>query len=275
MSIVEAIVLGLVQGLTEFIPISSTAHLRVVPALLGWPDPGAAASAVIQFGTLLAVLIYFWSDLSRIAVSWTRGVVTLKPFAEDASKMGWYLILGTIPIGIVGLAFKDFIETKARSLWIVAVSLVAIAIVLTIAEFYARKRQLRENVTLGDALWIGAGQCLALIPGCSRSGSTIMVGLFRGMTHAEAARFSFLLSVPAIAASGLLELVSEWDHLAGLGWTPVIIATAVAFIFGWLSIFFLIRYLKTHTTFVFVWYRIALGLVIIGLLVSGILQPFD
>lgn len=275
MSILEAIVLGLFQGLTEFIPISSTAHLRVVPALLGWRDPGAAASAVIQFGTLLAVLIYFWRDLIRIAVAWMRSLVAMKPFADDDSRMGWYLILGTIPIGIVGLAFKDFIETKARSLWIVAVSLIVIAIMLIIAELHARKRALRDNVTLADALWIGAGQCLALIPGCSRSGSTIMVGLFRNMTHGTAARFSFLLSIPAIAASGLLELMSEWDHLGGLGWTPVVVATAVAFIFGWLSIWFLIRYLRTHTTYVFVWYRIVLGLVVVGLLAGGVLQPFS
>jgi undecaprenyl-diphosphatase UppP len=278
MSIIEAIVLGLVQGLTEFIPISSTAHLRVIPALAGWDDPGAAATAVIQFGTLLAVILYFWRDLVRIAIAWVRGLFAMKPFADADSAMGWYLIVGTIPIGILGLAFKHFIETKARSLWIVAASLIIIAILLAVAEMYAKSHSAHREIdqlTAGDAISIGFGQCLALIPGSSRSGSTIMTGLFRRLSHPAAARFSFLLSIPAVAASGLLELISERKHLAELGWTSVAVATVVAFVFGWLSIWFLLRYLTTHTTFVFVWYRLVLGVVIIGLLLAGVLQPFS
>lgn len=277
MSIVEAIVLGLVQGLTEFIPISSTAHLRVIPALLGWGDPGAAASAVIQFGTLLAVVIYFWRDLIRIAIAWVRGLVTMKPLANPESAMGWYLIVGTIPIGIIGLAFKHFIETSARSLWIIAASLIVLAILLALAEMYAKSHDAHretEELTMRDAIGIGLGQCLALIPGCSRSGSTIMTGLFRRLSHAASARFSFLLSIPAVAASGLLELVSERKHLSELGWSSVAVATFVAFVFGWLSIWFLLRFLRTHTTFVFVWYRIVLGIVIVGLLVGGYVQAY-
>ncbi|HEU5163506.1 MAG TPA: undecaprenyl-diphosphate phosphatase [Thermoanaerobaculia bacterium] len=275
MTPLQAIVLGLAQGLTEFIPISSTAHLRIVPALLGWGDPGAAASAVIQLGTLLAVLIYFARDIAKITVAWVRGLLARKPFEEYDARLGWYIIAGSIPIGIVGLLFKDFIETGARSLWIIAASLIGLAIFLWIAERVAARSQLRvlADITLTDAILIGLGQCLALNPGSSRSGTTIMTGLFRRLTHEGAARFSFLLSIPAIFASGLFELFAEWDHLAEVGWGPIAIATFVSFVSGWLSIAFLLRYLRTHTTTVFIVYRIALGAILIGLLLAGVLQP--
>jgi undecaprenyl-diphosphatase len=271
----QAIVLGLAQGLTEFIPISSTAHLRIVPALLGWGDPGAAASAVIQLGTLLAVLIYFARDINRIVTAWVKGILARKPFEHHDARLGWYIIAGSIPIGVVGLLFKDFIETGARSLWIIAGSLIGLAIFLWIAERVAARSQLRvlADLTMTDAMLIGLGQCLALVPGSSRSGTTIMTGLFRRLTHEGAARFSFLLSIPAIFASGLFELFAEWDHLAELGWTPIVIATVVSFISGWLSIAFLLRYLRTHNTNVFIVYRIALGMIVIGLLLAGVLQP--
>jgi undecaprenyl-diphosphatase len=271
----QAIVLGLVQGLTEFIPISSTAHLRIVPALLGWGDPGAAASAVIQLGTLLAVLIYFARDIGRITVAFFKGLFARKPFQEHDARLGWYIIAGSVPIVIAGLAFKDFIETGARSLWIIAGSLIGLAIALWVAERVAARSQLRVigDLTLKDAVLIGLGQCLALIPGASRSGTTIMTGLFRRLTHEGAARFSFLLSVPAIFGSGMFELVAEWDHLATLGWVPIGIAVFVSFVSGWLSIYFLLRYLRTHTTGLFIVYRIILGIVVIGLLVGGVLQP--
>ena len=275
MTLLQAIVLGLAQGLTEFIPISSTAHLRIVPALLGWGDPGAAASAVIQLGTLLAVLIYFARDIAKITVAWVKGLVARKPFEAYDARLGWYIIAGSIPIGIVGLAFKDFIETGARSLWIIAASLIGLAIFLWIAERVAARSQLRvlADLTLTDAILIGLGQCLALIPGSSRSGTTIMTGLFRRLTHEGAARFSFLLSIPAIFASGLFELFAEWDHLAAVGWGPIALATLVSFVSGWLSIAFLLRYLRTHTTTVFIVYRIALGAILVGLLLAGVLEP--
>ncbi|HUP63899.1 MAG TPA: undecaprenyl-diphosphate phosphatase [Thermoanaerobaculia bacterium] len=275
MSVLQAIVLGLVQGLTEFIPISSTAHLRIIPALLGWEDPGAAASAVIQLGTLLAVLIYFWRDILRIARAFFRGIGRGKPFEEHSARLGWFIIAGSVPIGIIGLVFKDFIEGGARSLWIIAGSLIGLAILLWIAERFAARSELRVigDVTLRDAIVIGLGQCLALVPGSSRAGTTIMMGLFRRLTHEAAARFSFLLSIPAIGASGVFELFAEWDHLATLGWVPILVASIISFLSGWASIHFLLRYLRTHTTGVFIVYRIILGVVIIGLLAGGVLAP--
>jgi undecaprenyl-diphosphatase len=271
MTLLEAIVLGLVQGLTEFIPISSTAHLRLVPALLGWKDPGAAASAVIQLGTLIAVLVYFANDCWRMTIGFGRGLLARKPFADPDSRLAWYVGLGTVPIVVVGLAFKDFIRSGARGLWIISIALVALALLLWLAEAMSKKRMLRPmgEMTLRDAMLMGLGQTIALIPGCSRSGSTIMTGLFIGLNREAAARFSFLLSIPAILGSGIFELVDEWHHLAALGWTPILVSIAVSAISGWASIWFLLRFLRTHTTHVFIWYRIAVGVVMIVLLSRG------
>lgn len=275
MTILQAVVLGLVQGLTEFIPISSTAHLRVVPELLGWGDPGAAASAVIQLGTLFAVLIYFAREIVAMTVSFVKGLVARKPFHDDDSRFAWYVGLGSIPIVIFGLAFKDFIKTGARSLWIVGFSLIGVAILLGIAELLVRRANLRpmKEMTLFDAMAMGFGQVLALVPGSSRSGSTIMVGLFRKLNREAAARFSFLLSIPAIFGSGLFELVEEWDHLATLGWTPILVAIAVSFVSGWASIWFLLRYLRTHTTLAFIVYRVVVGGAILVMLAMGTIAP--
>jgi undecaprenyl-diphosphatase len=276
-TIVEAIVLGLVQGLTEFIPISSTAHLRIVPALLGWKDPGAAASAVIQLGTLLAVLIYFARDIANLSVAFVRGIFTGKPFATAESRLAWYIGVGTIPVVVLGLLFEDFIETGARSLWIIATTLVVMALLLLVAESFAAKRGARsmQEVNLKDAIAVGLGQALALIPGMSRSGSTIMAGLFRTLSHEAAARFSFLLSVPAIFAAGIYQLFSEREALMALGVVPIVVSTFVSFVSGWASIWFLLRYLRTHTTHLFIWYRVALGIIIIGMLSMGVLNPME
>ncbi|MGA7615569.1 MAG: undecaprenyl-diphosphatase UppP [Thermoanaerobaculia bacterium] len=275
MSTLQAVVLGLVQGLTEYLPISSTAHLRIIPALIGWKDPGAAASAVIQLGTVLAVIIYFFRDIVAIIVAFVRGIVTGKPFADPEARLGWYIGIGTIPVVVLGLGLKKWIETTFRSLWIEAFSLILLALVLGVAELWARKRAERtmEDVSIGDSLSIGFAQCLALVPGMSRSGSTIMAGLFRKMTHEGAARFSFLLGIPAIFGAGVYELIGERHHLAELGWGSIAISIAVSFVVGWASIYFLLRFLKTHTTWVFIWYRIALGVLVIGLLLAGILKP--
>src|SRR6476620_7445543 len=274
MSIIEAIVLGLVQGLTEFIPISSTAHLEIVPVLLGWGDPGAAFSAVIQFGTLLAALIYFAKDIIRLISGFFRGLVTRKPLAETDSREAWLVVIGTIPIVILGLLLKKHIETTFRGLWVISTMVIVVAVLLQLAEVYARKRQLKtfEEMGVPDAVAIGLGQCLALIPGSSRSGSTIMAALFRKIDRPTAARYSFLLSIPAVGGAGFLELFHERHHLASLGWTPIIVSIAVSFVTGYASIWFLIRYLKTHTTRVFIWYRFALGAVMIVLLASGWLK---
>ena len=271
MSIIEAIVLGLVQGLTEFIPISSTGHLKLVPELLGWGDPGAAASAVIQFGTILAVVIYFFRDIVRLSIGFFRGLFTKRPFADADSREAWHVIFATLPIVILGVLLKHLIEGVFRSTWVITIQLVSIAILMQIAEAYARRKGFREREDFNakDAWAMGFGQCIALIPGSSRSGSTIMTALFRRVPHDYAARFSFVMSIPAVTAAGVFELISEREHLATVGTTPILVAIVVAFISGWASIWFLLRYLRTHTTHVFIWYRYVLGAVMAVLLFMG------
>jgi undecaprenyl-diphosphatase len=274
MTITEAIILGLVQGLTEFIPVSSTAHLLIVPVLLGWGDPGAAASAVIQFGTWIAAIIYFFGDIVRLIGGFFRGLVQRRPLADVDSREAWLVILGTIPIVVLGLAFKKHIESTLRGLWIVTTMVIVVAILMWLAERFARRAQLKEfdQLTVTDGIVIGIGQCLALIPGSSRSGSTIMTALFRKVDRATAARYSFLLSIPAVGGAGFLELFKERHHLGELGWTSILVSIAVAFVSGYASIWFLINYLKRHTTHIFIYYRFALGVVMIALLASGYLK---
>lgn len=271
MTLIQAIVLGLVQGLTEFIPISSTAHLEIVPVLLGWGDPGAAVSAVIQIGTLIAAFIYFGRDIIAMIRGFFRGLITRQPLADPESRLAWLVIIGTIPIVVLGLLFKKHIESTLRGLWIVTTMVIVVAVLMELAEQFAKRRQLRdlEHLNVGDAIAVGIGQCLALIPGSSRSGSTIMAALFRGIDRPTAARYSFLLSLPAVGAAALLELFKERAHLASLGWSSVIVAIVVAFVSGYASIWFLLRYLKTHTTRVFIIYRFVLGAVMIALLATG------
>lgn len=274
MPILEAIVLGLVQGLTEFIPISSTAHLEIVPVLLGWGDPGAAASAVIQFGTWVAALIYFQQDIVRLVGGFFRGLASRRLLEDTDSREAWLVIIGTIPIVVLGLLLKKHIESTFRGLWVVTTMVIVVAILLELSEWYARRRPPRsfEQMNVADALAIGFGQCLALIPGSSRSGSTIMPALFRGVERPTAARYSFLLSIPAVGAAGFLELFKERHHLAQLGWTSIVVSIVVAFVSGYASIWFLLRYLKTHTTSIFVYYRLALGAIMIALLLGGFLK---
>ncbi|MGA8808485.1 MAG: undecaprenyl-diphosphatase UppP [Thermoanaerobaculia bacterium] len=274
MTILEAIVLGLVQGLTEFIPVSSTAHLLIVPSILGWGDPGAAVSAVIQFGTLLAAIIYFFRDIVRLIAGFFRGLITRRPLADVDSREAWLVVIGTIPIVVLGLLFKKHIESTFRGLWIVTTMVIVVAILMQIAEWYAKRKQLRQfdDMTVADGVAIGLGQCLALIPGSSRSGSTIMTAIFRGIDRPTAARYSFLLSIPAVGGAGVLELFKERHALGALGWTPIAVAIAVAFISGYASIWFLIRYLRTHTTHVFIYYRYALGIAMIAMLMTKFLK---
>lgn len=274
MSIIEAIVLGIVQGLTEFIPISSTAHLEIVPVMLGWGDPGAAASAVIQFGTLLAAIIYFFKDIIRLIAGFFRGLATRRIIEDTDSREAWLVILGTIPIVILGLLLKKHIESTFRSLWVITTMVIVIAFLLQLAELYARRKQLRDfaQLRISDGIAIGLGQCLALIPGSSRSGSTIMTALFRKVDRPTAARYSFLLSIPAVGGAGMLELIKEREHLAQLGWLSIAVAIFFAFVSGYASIWFLLRYLRKHTTYVFIWYRYALGALMIVLLMTGWLK---
>jgi undecaprenyl-diphosphatase len=273
-SILEAIVLGIVQGLTEFLPISSTAHLRIVPAFAGWDDPGAAFTAVTQLGTMAAVLLYFRSDLARITRAWTRSLRDPAARRELDARLGWYILLGTIPIGIFGLVFKDQIETGARDLYLIASALIALGLLLLVAERVASHDRPLEQITTRDGIAIGLAQALALVPGVSRSGATLTAGLFMGLDRTSAARFSFLLSVPAVVLSGALEFGSilsgeEGEHV-GLG--ALALATFLAFVAGYASIAFLLRFLVSHSTVVFVVYRVALGALVLALLGAGAIE---
>ncbi|MBI3686190.1 MAG: undecaprenyl-diphosphate phosphatase [Actinobacteria bacterium] len=270
MNLVQAAVLGVVQGLTEFLPISSTAHLRIVPAILGWPDPGAAFTAVIQLGTMLAILVYFWREISRITVAWTRGLVNREVRSSLEARMGWYVIFATIPIGLIGLAFSDQIETGARNLWLIGAALIALALVMLLADRTGTRARGEKDLTLRDGLLVGLAQAAALVPGVSRSGSTITAGLFLGLQREAAARFSFLLSIPAVVLSGLFELRKIGDS-GGPGLAATAVATLLAFGSGIASIRWLLHYLARHSTAVFAGYRVIVGLFILSLLGSGLL----
>ena len=268
MSTFEAMILGLVQGLTEFLPISSSGHLRIVPAIAGWEDPGAAFTAVIQLGTMAAVLLYFRVDLWRIAVAFLRELRL--PFRERSvdANLGWFIVLGTIPISIFGLVLSSQIESGARDLYLIGAMLIAFSFVMLVAERVGSRRREIEEMDARDGLSIGFAQALALIPGVSRSGATISAGLLRNFDRAAAARYSFLLSVPAVVLSGLFELKDIGDG-SGVGAAPTIIATLVAFATGYVAIAWLLRYLAGHTLSVFVAYRIPLGILVIALAASG------
>lgn len=269
----ESLILGLIQGLTEFIPISSTAHVRVVPALLGWDDPGAAYSAVIQLGTLFALLIYFRQDIVSFTVETLRGIFSGRPFEHPDARMAWYLVLGTIPVSVFGLLFKDFITGGARSLYVIAGSLIGLALILWFADRHADKTREVPDLTWKHILLIGLAQSMALIPGSSRAGTTLTGGLLLGYNRSAAMRISFLLGIPAIGLSGVYELLQEWDHLMEPGPWPLVIGTLVSAVSGYATIAFLLNYLKTHSTLVFVLYRIGLGCVILALLGFGLLEP--
>jgi undecaprenyl-diphosphatase len=289
MSALQAIVLGIVQGLTEFLPISSTGHLRIVPAFLGWDDPGSAFTAVCQLGTMAAVLLYFRQELWRIAVATLRSLPGARWRDPDLdARLGWYIVLGTIPIGIFGLIFSNQIESGARSLYVIGIALILFSFVMLRAEAVGRERAAaaghrdapigadvgaRElsSISPRDGLFIGVFQAIALIPGVSRSGATISAGLFRGFERTDAARYSFLLSVPAVVLSGLFELRKIGDG-DGAGAVPTAIATLLAFVVGYASIAFLLRFLARHSIGVFCGYRIALGVIVLVLAGTGVIS---
>jgi len=266
-SLIEEIVLGVTQGLTEFLPISSTAHLRIVPAFLGWDDPGAAWTAVVQLGTMAAVLIYFRDDLLKIARAWLGSLRDPALRGSLDARLGWYLVIGTIPIAIFGFIFRDQIETGGRNLYLIGSTLIVFGFVLLAAERVGSKSRRLEDLTNRDGVTIGLAQALALVPGVSRSGATLSAGLFEGLDRLNAARFSFLLSVPAVVLSGLFEL----RHAGTAGGTVVglVVATLLAFVVGYVSIAFLLRYLTSHSTIVFVVYRVILGALVLVLVASG------
>ncbi|HLS79140.1 MAG TPA: undecaprenyl-diphosphate phosphatase [Nocardia sp.] len=307
MTWVQALVLGLVQGLTEFLPISSSAHLRIVSSVFFGEDAGASFTAVTQLGTEAAVLVFFAKDIWRIAVAWcttmwakakaatgpkipvhdqpttrlpvmtadNRRHFELEAQRELDYRVGWYVIIATIPIGVLGLLFKDEIRTGARNLWLVSFMLIAFALVIAAAEHYGKQLRPIEKLTTRDGLIMGFAQCLALIPGVSRSGATSSAGLFLGLERAAAVRFSFLLAIPAVTASGLFSLPDAFEP-AGEGLDAsgpqLLVATLVSFVVGYASVAWLLKFVSKHSLNWFVGYRIVLGLVIMGLLAGGVIS---
>jgi undecaprenyl-diphosphatase len=272
---VEAVVLGFVQGLTEFLPISSSAHLRLIGELFGWEDPGAAFTAITQIGTEAAVLVYFRRDIARIVVAWLRSL-TRRGKPDPDARMGWLIIVGSIPIVILGLLFQDQIETTLRDLRIVAIALVAFSLILYWADRVGAKNRQLTDLTIGHGIAFGLAQAAALIPGVSRSGGTITMGLFLGYTREAAARYSFLLAIPAVLGSGFFQ---AYEALTGdvagetVAWGPTILATVIAFAVGLTVIAWLLRYLNRGSFTPFVVYRVVVGLLVLALVGGGVLTP--
>lgn len=294
MNYLQAIILGIVQGLTEFIPISSTAHLvfasRWTNLYNGDPQQITATMAVIQLGTLAAVFVYFAADIWGISAAFIRdhwllltrkrmsrysGTRGVRPiWLSQEAWLGWLIIIGSIPIGVVGIVFKEQIEgSGTKNLWFISAMLIGVALLLLLAEYVGKQRKQMRDLGIGDAIVVGLAQVISLMPGSSRSGSTIMGGLFAGQTRETAARFSFLLSIPAITASGLLQLREAWSILPADSFMPLLVATVVSGIVGYISIWFLLAFLRKNSTGVFIAYRIVLGVVILVLLWQGILSP--
>lgn len=282
MSLIEAIILGIVQGLTEFLPISSTGHLTLAGKFMGLisdknPEHWTSFIAVIQLGTMLSIFVYFWKDLWGILIEFLQQNLQrrIQYFKQSTnSKLGWMIILGTIPIVVIGLLFKDMIEgALTKNLYVISGSLIVLAIILAVAEKTAKFKKNIEDITVIDSILIGLAQAVALIPGSSRSGTTITGGLFLGLKRDVAARFSFLLSVPAVLASGVLQLIESLKYINYDLTVNLIVATIVSAISGYLAIDFLLKFLKKNTTFVFIYYRIALGILILVLLYSNIINP--
>ncbi|MDP0397392.1 undecaprenyl-diphosphate phosphatase [Tsukamurella strandjordii] len=279
MTWIQAIVLGLVQGLTEFLPVSSSGHLRIVSEIWFGDDAGASFTAVTQLGTELAVLIYFARDIYRIVVAWFRGLADKTQRGVDY-RIGWYVIIGTIPIGVLGYLFKDQIRTAARDLYLVATMLIVFSFVILAAEYvsskyYANRQRPLEQVTARDGIMMGLAQCLALIPGVSRSGATSSAGLFLGLTREAAVRLSFLLAIPAVTASGLFSLPDAFEkggpglHASG---PQLLVATVIAFIVGYAAIAWLLDFVSKHSLNWFVGYRIIVGVTVLGLLQAGVIS---
>jgi len=272
----HAIILGIVEGVTEFLPISSTGHLTIVEKLLGYQidDPGLTAfTAVIQIGAILAAVIYFWKDIVRLATGWFRGVANAAHRDDPDYRMGWSVIIGSVPIAGVGLALQDVIEGPFRSLWVVVGGLIGWSVVLWLADRRGTLSRGEDSVTWQDALVIGSVQSFALIPGVSRSGATISAALLRGIDRVTATRLSFFFGIPALAAAGAMQAVTQAGNIAStVGWGPVVVGAVVSFVVGYASIAWLLRFVASNTFTGFVVYRVALGLLIAGLLVAGVVE---
>ncbi len=268
----KAIVLGTIQGLTEFLPISSSAHLRIFPELFGWGDPGAAFTAVIQIGTELAVLIYFRKDIWRIGKAWLLSLFKPEWRGQFDARMGWFIIIGSLPIVVLGVLLKDVIEEDFRNLWIVGTTLVVMGIVLGLADRFSSDDREIKQITLKDAVLMGVAQAMALIPGVSRSGATISMGRVLGFEREAATRYAFLLAIPAVVGAGLFELKEIPHGDNSYGWGPTLVATVVSFVIGYAAIAWLLRYVSTNSYTPFVIYRVLLGSATLILLATGVLS---
>lgn len=272
MNLLEALILGIVQGLTEFLPISSSAHLRILGTFLpSGEDPGAAFTAITQIGTEAAVVVFFWRDIVRIVRQWGRSLVGRAPKADPDARMGWMIIIGSIPIVLLGLLFQDQIESVFRSLWIVAIMLIVFGILLGVADHVGAKRRKLEDLTYPHGVIYGFAQALALIPGVSRSGGTITMGLFLGYERAAAARYAFLLAIPAVFGSGLYQAFKSWDEPAFFSFGDTLAATGIAFVVALGVIAFFMNYISKRSFLPFVIYRILLGTVLLVLLGTGVI----
>jgi undecaprenyl-diphosphatase len=269
----EALVLGVVQGLTEFLPISSSAHQSIVGQFFGGQDPGAAFTAITQLGTEAAVLLYFRRDIWLILRNWAGSLVGRVPRDDPEARMGWLVIIGSIPIVVLGVLFQDQIDTTLRNLWITAAMLAGFGLVIGLADWFARNTRPLESLTWRHGVLYGLAQSLALIPGVSRSGATIAAGLAMGYQRVAAAKYSFLLAIPAVVGSGLFELAAIANDPVEPAWGPIALATVVSFVIGYGVIAWLLRYISTHNFILFVIYRVALAVVVAVLLLMGVLEP--
>lgn len=271
----HALILGIVEGFTEFLPISSTGHVTILANLFGYTinDPDITAfTAIIQIGAIFAAIWYFRKDIIRIATAWVRGILHKKERSTLDYRFGWAVIIGSIPIAIVGFVFRHQIETTLRSLWIVAIALIAWSAVMWYADTHASQKKKEKDVGWRDTLAIGVAQCLALIPGVSRSGATMSVGLLRGFDRVTATRLAFFLGMPALLAAGIYQAISQYDNISsGVGWGPTIIGTIAALIVGYWAVAWLIKFVSKHSYQVFIWYRVGLGILLLVLLSTGIL----
>lgn len=266
---IEAIILGLIQGLTEFLPVSSSAHVLIASQLFGWQDPGAAFTAVIQIGTEAAVIVYFRADILRIARAWLGSLRPGRTMGADA-RLGWFIVIGTVPIVVLGIALTRQIETAARNLWLVASVLIIFGLILGFVDLIGSKVRPLTSMRVRDGIVLGFGQALALIPGVSRSGATISTGLALGFTREAATRYSFLLAIPAVLGAGAYEATKIGSDTS-VAWAPTLVATAISFLVGYVVIAWLLRYISTHSFLPFVLYRVALGSVVLILLWAGVL----
>ena len=276
MQVWHAIILGVIEGITEFLPISSTGHLTIAEKMLGYSISDSsitAFTAIIQSGAVLATVVYFWKDILRVLMAWIRGLFVKKYRKNNDYKYGWAIIIGSIPIAIIGILFKDEIETVLRSLWFVAIALILWSLVMWWADKKAKQNLHEEDITWRDTLAVGIAQCLALIPGVSRSGATMSAGLLRNFDRVAVTKLSFFLSIPALSAAGILQIISKHSVIgASVGWTATIIATLISFIVAYISVAWLLKFVAKHDYSVFIWYRVIVGVLLLIALATNFIS---